>query len=505
MRVNLVTAPTIEPISLSELKLHLRLDSGSFADNIDETQSIFPGDHATAAAYSLDGTAVEVLGYTALVELISGTNGAGGTVDIKIQECDTFGGTYTDWSGLFNEVLTLDVAPGGTGWVAGDTLRGTTSGKICVIVTVLTTKTYVVKDRSGTFTLGEIITNETNTADQGAANPVFNTLTEANDNATYEKAYTGTKRYIKTVATVTTATCDFGTTIIRLTATSIEDDDLNDAIKDGRETIENITRRGLLTQTWNYYLDDWPDGDVIKIPFGNLQDNDKATGTITSNATNVTAGDTVTIDTKVYTFVATPATEGDVKIGATAAITLDNLKAAINHTGTPDTDYKCAACHPTVEATTNTDTVQTLQAIIGGVAGNSIALAKSTVVAATLTVSAATLTAGATTIIVKYRDADSLETTLDVTTDYIVETNGEECGRIVLAYEESWPTDTLYPSNPITIQFNCGWTTTALVPKNIKRAVKFAAEDSYYHGNRHETLDKVINNLLASYQLWDEF
>jgi hypothetical protein len=117
----------------------------------------------------------------------------------------------------------------------------------------------------------------------------------------------------------------------------------------------------------------------------------KATGTITSSGTNVTANDTVTINGKVYTFVAAPTVEGDVDIGASAAATLDNLKAAINHTGTEGTDYVCAAAHPTVTATTNTDTVQTLEAITAGTAGNALTLAE---VAATLTVSAATLLGG---------------------------------------------------------------------------------------------------------------
>lgn len=288
MQLKIYSEPAIEPISLAELKLHLRLDSGSFADNIDETQSIFPGDHATATAYSLDGTAVDVLGYTALVILSSGPNGASGTVDIKIQECDTFGGLYTDWAGLFNEVLTLDVAPGGTGWVAGDTITGATSKKTCVIVTVLTTKTYVIKDRSGTFTLNEILSNGTNTADQGTANPIFNTLTEANDNATYEKAYTGTKHYIKTVATVTTATCDFGTSIIRLTSTSVEDDLLTALITSARQHVEAITRRQLITATWDAFLDEFPDGDYIKLPFGQLQSITTDTFTYTNSAGTVT-------------------------------------------------------------------------------------------------------------------------------------------------------------------------------------------------------------------------
>lgn len=124
----------------------------------------------------------------------------------------------------------------------------------------------------------------------------------------------------------------------------------------------------------------------------------KAQGTITSNGTNVTAADTVTINGKAYKFVESPTDEGDVDIGATAAETLDNLKLAINRTD-PDTNdgvkYKCAAAHPTVAATTNTDTVQTLEALTAGAGGNSLTLEKS---AATLTVSGATLSGGVTAV-----------------------------------------------------------------------------------------------------------
>lgn len=112
-------------------------------------------------------------------------------------------------------------------------------------------------------------------------------------------------------------------------------------------------------------------------------------GKITSDATAPSDADTVTIDTKVYTFktALTPA-EGEVLIGVSAAVALDNLKSAINHTGTPDTDYKCAAVHPTVEATTNADTTQLVAAKTKGVAGNAIALAEAST---HLTVDAATL------------------------------------------------------------------------------------------------------------------
>ena len=436
MHIKIVTAPTIEPITAAELKLHLRLDSGSFSENIDENQSLAPDEYAVAANYTTHvGTAIDVLGYTAVVVLDAGATSGAGATNVKIQESDD-NVTYTDWpTGAFTEVTT------------------------------------------------------------------------ANDNAIQEKAYTGTKRYIKVVAKVETQVCSFGVSVIRLTATTVEDDLLDAIITAAREHVEDITRRALLTQIWDYYLDGFPSENFIKLPFGNLQSNTKATGTLTSSGVNVSGNDTVTIDTKVYTFRTAPASEGHVDIGATAAISLDNLKAAINHTGTPGVQYICADAHPTVEATTNTDTVQTLESILGGVAGNLIAL---TTTAATLTPSAATLTGGITGAEVKYYDSDGLAETLVVTDDYIMEFNGEQCGRLVLPYGESWPSFTPYPSNPVVIRFTCGWTTRALVPYRIKSAIKLLCADLYEM--RGEPIigqtvieNKTVQRLLASCRLFDEF
>jgi len=116
---------------------------------------------------------------------------------------------------------------------------------------------------------------------------------------------------------------------------------------------------------------------------------------LTSTGVNVTDGDTCTIGTTVYRFKNTLAAAYDVKIGASAAITLDNLKAAINATGTAGTEYFAGTlAHPTVIATTNTDTVQTIRAKTIGTAANSIA---TTETAATLSWGAGTMANGVAT------------------------------------------------------------------------------------------------------------
>ena len=318
------TAPTIEPVSLSEAKMHLRLDSETLDGNLTLTQCLAYASHGISAGglYSHVGTGVDVLGSQAEVLVHHGTNGATGTVDTKIQESD-------------DNVTFTDVA-------------------------------------SGAFT-------QVTTDGAGATEP---------DNADYKKQYTGSKRYIRTVSKVLLAACEFGTSILVNAATTTEDDLLTDLIQAAREHVEDITRRALLTQTWYYYLDEWPDGDFIKLPFGNLQ----------------SAG-----------------------------------------------------------------------------------------------------------LSVKYKDSDGTETTLTLTTDYLIETNGEGIGRIVLPYGESWPSDILYPSNPITVEFACGWTAAASIPSKIKSACLLILADLW--SNREAKIlsnftfqeNKAVKRLLASSRLWGEF
>lgn len=100
----------------------------------------------------------------------------------------------------------------------------------------------------------------------------------------------------------------------------------------------------------------------------------KATSTVTQTVADVSVDDTVTIGTTVYRFKSTMLAAYDVKIGVSAAVTLDNLKAAINASGTPGTEYFAGTLiHPTVTATTNAADSQVIEAKVVGIAGNLIA------------------------------------------------------------------------------------------------------------------------------------
>lgn len=172
--------------------------------------------------------------------------------------------------------------------------------------------------------------------------------------------------------------------------TAVESDYLESMVRAARERVEEITGRQILTATWEYFLDDWPRGNAIKLPFGNLQ----------------------------------------------------------NAVGTAP--------------------------------------------------------------IVTWKDEDGTVTTLTVTTDYLVETNGAGIGRIVLPYSVSWPSGSLYPSNPITVRFVCGWTSAALVPHKIIAAIKMICADLYEQRGepivgQTVAINKSVEWLLASHRLRDEF
>lgn len=101
----------------------------------------------------------------------------------------------------------------------------------------------------------------------------------------------------------------------------------------------------------------------------------RAAATVTTDTTNAANNSTVTIGSVVYTFVTNLSGAAyEVKIGADAATTLDNLKAAINAASGAGTTYGTGTlAHPYVVATTNTNTTQLIQAKTQGTAANSLA------------------------------------------------------------------------------------------------------------------------------------
>jgi uncharacterized phiE125 gp8 family phage protein len=285
MIINVYQQPSVEPVTLAELKLAGGFDSGTVASDSTMYSCIPAGSHPVVTGFTLLGTAVEVLGHTAIVYLQPVNNGAGATVDVKIQECDTTNGTWTDWA-------------------------------------------------TGAFTQ----------------------VTELNDTTIQEIAYTGTRKYIRTAAKTLVQACEFGTSVMVWEPNVSEDDYLSELIITSRMDVENDTGRKLITQTLDYYIQDWPDSDRIKLPYGNLK-------SVTS---------------------------------------------------------------------------------------------------------------------ISYTDCAGTVTTLTPTTDYTVALNGDQCGFIVLPDGGSWPSGSLYPSNPIHIRYTCGYGDTgSSVPAQLKQAIKRRAINLY--------------------------
>ncbi len=196
MSLTLKTAPTVEPLSLTQAKKHLHVGSVSFEDDITTTQTIKPDNHSMG---TITGTGVDVSGSNVIVNFISGTNGSSGTVDVHLEDSD-------------DDSIYTDVTDG-----------------------------------------------------------AFTQVTEANDNATYEKAYTGAKRYLRAIAGVATIACDFAVTIVEDAPASVEDDLITALIKASRRYCEGYQNRAYITQTWELWLDGFPNTNYIDIPLPPLQ------------------------------------------------------------------------------------------------------------------------------------------------------------------------------------------------------------------------------------------
>lgn len=77
---------------------------------------------------------------------------------------------------------------------------------------------------------------------------------------------------LKTAALIEPVTLDEVKRHIRIDIDNTDDDDyLETLITVSRQRVEAITWRKLISQTWYAYLDDWPSGNYIEMPFGKLQ------------------------------------------------------------------------------------------------------------------------------------------------------------------------------------------------------------------------------------------
>jgi len=88
----------------------------------------------------------------------------------------------------------------------------------------------------------------------------------------------------------------------------------------------------------------------------------------------------------------------------------------------------------------------------------------------------------------KYKNSSGDESTVD-SADYIVDTDSDP-GRVILGYNKSWPTATLYPSNPIYIEFVCGYGDHTL--KTVTGATNDSPIVLTLVGHGYSTADRVL-------------
>lgn len=119
---------------------------------------------------------------------------------------------------------------------------------------------------TGGSVTAKIQESDDNTTWQDFTGGAFTVVTEANDNAVQEIEYTGSKRYLRVVATVAAATCVFSADVVSKTGDTTEDSVLDVMISAARGYCEGITRRAFAPQTLEVYLNYFPGRSHIELP-----------------------------------------------------------------------------------------------------------------------------------------------------------------------------------------------------------------------------------------------
>lgn len=144
---------------------------------------------------------------------------------------------------------------------------------------------------TGGSVAAKIQESDDNTNWQDFTGGAFTTVTATNDNAIQEKDYTGLKQYIRVLAVVAGAACEFSADVITKSGDIPENEWFAERITTAREMCEDVTRRGLATQTLDVYLDSFPCKDYIELPRPPLQSVTSMTykdsaGTVTTMTAN---------------------------------------------------------------------------------------------------------------------------------------------------------------------------------------------------------------------------
>lgn len=76
-----------------------------------------------------------------------------------------------------------------------------------------------------------------------------------------------------------------------------------------------------------------------------------------------------------------------------------------------------------------------------------------------------------------------------------------ESPRVVLAYNQEWPSDTLEDYLPIVVRMVCGWTSAAAVPAGIKQGIRWIV--GHMHENREAvTVGNVVPQQVPMSARW---
>jgi len=186
MYLKTITPVATEPLTLTEVKRHLRI----YDDGYNDTQSETITTRAIGASV-VTGSSIDILGCDATVFVNVGIVAAGGLLDVVLHESDD-NNTFTLWSG-------------------------------------------------GTFT-------------QISAAGVAS------------KLYTGGKRYIKAIATITVNTITFGINVQIIAGDPVADAELSNMITRARGEGEEVTRLAFAPQTLEKSLDYFPCKNYIELP-----------------------------------------------------------------------------------------------------------------------------------------------------------------------------------------------------------------------------------------------